>query len=171
MGQSHLHELLVGQLEQAGQGDQPTTHVIGGRPLALVHQVVLQRGPGMLEDRADLQLDRTVGNTPLGEPERGAVLVAEPHQEVQALVARHVEHGVGSLVGHLLHDEEALNETGDRGHVGAQRDEDPGADEVGQLVGRVGVLETTASVGLGRLLHEAVERLGPGLQPGVLEAG
>ena len=66
-------------------------------------------------------------------PERLAVLVAEPDQEVQALVARYVEQRVGALVGHLLHDVQPLHQPGDGRHVGAQRHQHARTDEVGQL--------------------------------------
>ena len=64
VGQPDRHELVVRELEQPGQRDQPAPDAVGGRPLALVHQVVLEGGPRVLEDRADLQLHRPVGTRP-----------------------------------------------------------------------------------------------------------
>ena len=85
----------------------------------------------MLEDRAHLDLDGHVGC--VGQAERVAVLGPEPQQEVQALVPRDVEELVGPLVRHLLDDVQPLDQARDRGHVGAERDEHPGPDEVGEL--------------------------------------
>ena len=74
VGEPDRHELVVGELQQPGERDQPAAHVVGGHPLALVHQVVLERGPGVLQDRAHLHLDgrsgslRRPGRAPRGPP-------------------------------------------------------------------------------------------------------
>ena len=86
----------------------------------------------VLKDRADLNLDGDVGaQHRLVDQTRRIGLQA--HHLVQALIAGSVDVRLVAPLGLLDDLEDRPDGRGDRGNVGGERDDDPDADEVGDL--------------------------------------
>ena len=129
-------ELPVGELEQPGGEGEPPVEVghLLRRHRALVADVVLELGPGVLEHRA--QLDRgaeRAGRMPSARrsPSR--------HQQVPAGVAEPTRRGGLLAEVAVVENGELLGEqVGDGVHVALDVGDDPDADLVGDRVQRVG---------------------------------
>ena len=141
-------ELLVGELEQPrGQREPPVELArVLGRDAALVADVVLELGPGVLQHGAQLHLDHPAVDLEL-EVSAG---VAEPAlaggELAEVAVVDHPQL-LGQQRGHSL-------------HVVAHVGDHPDAEQVADVAQRVGI-ERCAVVGAGRLLRERRDALGP----------
>ncbi len=164
-------ELTVGELEQPGGEGEAAVEVRGllGRDGALVADVVLELGPGVLQHRPDLHLDRLPEQDRLQRTVHPARVELE--QQVPAGVAE------APLAGRLPPEVAVVEhlglvgeEVGDRLHVAVHVGDHAQADLVGDVAQRVGVGEHPG-LPASRLRGERGDRLGPAGDGEVVDAG
>ena len=152
-GELEPRELLVGELEQRAEAKQPPGEV--PREVAgLVADAMVDGRPGVLHDRADLDLGAQPAEPLplLGRGQADDVVIGAIAEAIRRIV-------LALAVGVLPVDLElAVDQRPDRAHVARVVHDHPQPGEIGDLLQRVGVLA------LGRdLLAEALDRLRPRL--------
>ena len=151
-------ELLVGQLQQPGRQGEPAVELarVLGRDRALVADVVLELGPGVLQHGAELHLHDPALDLHLQVPAGVAEPALAGGQLPEVAVVEHRQL-LGEQRGHGL---DVVADVGDH----------PDAELVADVAQRVGV-ERPSGLGPGRLLGERRDALARPVDGQVVDAG
>ena len=165
-------ELLIGQLDQPGRQREPPVEIcsILLRDGALVPDVVLELGPGVLQHGADLDLDLTITD------HRVLALILCRETDAQMPTGVTESASARSLPTHVpvVENDRLVGQQGcHRRHIAGDVGDDPQPDGVVDLRRRI-VVERRTVLGAGGLLGEGGNRLRAAghaqvVQPGVVE--